>query len=149
MKKINFKQSKYILPIGVYLLALFIGYQVIRLFTIEVEDKGDASLVTTDYLNGELPSANVSDRLGSKRENMQHSFGYITDNSAVENIVDDTDSLRRKEDYSTQYTDEERAALERQAKEAEDRKRYEELQARLQGGAVKGLPWEPVTLCCR
>lgn len=140
MKKINFKQSKYILPIGVYLLALFIGYQVIRLFTIEVEDKGDASLVTTDYLNGELPSANVSDRLGSKRENMQHSFGYITDNSAVENIVDDTDSLRRKEDYSTQYTDEERAALERQAKEAEDRKRYEELQARLQGGDRQGPP---------
>lgn len=130
-KKINFKQTKYILPLGVYVFALFVGYQVIRIFTIEVEDKGDAGLVTTDYLNGELPSANVSGSLGSKRENMQHSFGYITDNSAVENIADDTDSLRRKEDYRTNYTDEELAALERQAKEAEDRRRLEELHNRL------------------
>lgn len=130
-KRINFKQTKYILPLGVYVFALFVGYQVIRIFTIEVEDKGDASLVTTDYLNGELPSANVSGSLGSKRENMQHSFGYITDNSAVENIADDTDSLRRKEGYRTQYTDEELAALERQAKEVEDRRRLEELHNRL------------------
>ena len=139
-KRINFKQTKYILPLGVYVFALFVGYQVIRIFTIEVEDKGDASLVTTDYLNGELPSANVSDNLGSKRENMQHSFGYITDNSAVENIADDTDSLRRKEGYSTQYTDEELAALERQAKESEDRRRLEELQGRLQDAGRQGQP---------
>lgn len=139
-KRINFKQTKYILPLGVYVFALFVGYQVIRIFTIEVEEKGDTSLVTTDYLNGELPSANVSGSLGSKRENMQHSFGYITDNSAVENIADDTDSLRRKEGYSTQYTDEELAALERQARESEDRRRLEELQGRLQDAGRQGQP---------
>ena len=55
--RINLKQTKYILPLGVYAFALFVGYQVIRLFTIEVEDKGDKSLVTTDYLNGDLPTA--------------------------------------------------------------------------------------------
>lgn len=136
--RINLKQTKYILPLGVYAFALFVGYQVIRLFTIEVEDKGDKSLVTTDYLNGDLPTANVSDRLGSKRENMQHSFGYITDNSAVENIADDIDSLRKKEEYTTHYTDEELAALERQAKEAEDRKRLEELQNRLSDAGRQG-----------
>ena len=139
-KRINFKQTKYILPLGVYVFALFVGYQVIRIFTIEVEEKGDTSLVTTDYLNGELPSANVSGSLGSKRENMQHSFGYITDNSAVENIADDTDSLRRKEGYSTQYTDEEIAALERQARESEDRRRLEELQGHLQDAGRQGQP---------
>lgn len=131
MNKINFKQTKYILPIGVYLFALFVGYQVIKLFTIEVEEKGDKSLVTTDYLNGELPSANVSDKFGSKRENMQHSFGYITDNSAVENIADDIDSLRKKEEYKSQYTEAELAELERQAQEAEKQRKLEELQNRL------------------
>ena len=120
------------MPIGIYLFALFVGYQVIRLFTIEVEEKGDKSLVTTDYLNGELPSANVSSDLGSKRKNMQHSFGYITDNSAVQNIVDDTDSLRKKEDYDSKYSDDELAALERQAQEAEEKRKMEELQGRLQ-----------------
>ena len=131
MNKINFKQTKYLLPIGIYLFALFIGYQVIKLFTIEVEDKGDKNLVTTDYLNGELPSANVSDKLGSKRENMQHSFGYITDKSAVENIADDIDSLRKKEDYQSQYTDAELAELERQAQESERQRKLQELQNRL------------------
>lgn len=131
MNKINFKQTKYMLPIGIYLFALFIGYQVIKLFTIEVEDKGDKNLVTTDYLNGDLPSANVSEKLGSKRENMQHSFGYITDNSAVQNITDDIDSLRKKEDFQSQYTDAERAELERQAQEAEKQRKLEELQNRL------------------
>lgn len=131
MNKINFKQTKYMLPIGVYIFALFVGYQIIKLFTIEVEEKGDKSLVTTDYLNGELPSANVSDKFGSKRENMQHSFGYITDNSAVENIADDIDSLRKKEEYKSQYTESELAELERQAQEAEKQRKLEELQNRL------------------
>lgn len=131
MNKINFKQTKYLLPIGIYLFALFIGYQVIKLFTIEVEEKGDKNLVTTDYLNGELPSANVSDKLGSKRDNMQHSFGYITDKSAVENIADDIDSLRKKEDYQSQYTDAELAELERQAQDAEKQRKLQELQDRL------------------
>ena len=131
MNKINFKQTKYLLPIGIYLFALFIVYQVIKLFTIEVEEKGDKNLVTTDYLNGELPSANVSDKLGSKRENMQHSFGYITDKSAVENIADDIDSLRKKEDYQSQYTDAELAELERQAQESERQRKLQDLQNRL------------------
>ena len=137
--RINLKQTKYILPLGIYLFALFVGYQIIRLFTIEVEDKGDKNLVTTDYLNGDLPSANVSDKLGSKRENMQHSFGYITDNSAVQNISDDLDSLRKKEEFKSQYSEEELAELERQAQEAEQKRKLEELQNRVNQSGRQGM----------
>lgn len=60
MKKINFKQPKYVIPTLVYIGSLVIPYLFMEVFDVEIEDKKDANLQTTEYLNAQLPSANVS-----------------------------------------------------------------------------------------
>ena len=82
MKKINFKQMKYVLPGILYPLLLITGYFIIGMFTTEVK-KVDKNLMATEYLNSELPEANIDDNLGSKRENMVNSFGDAKDYTAV------------------------------------------------------------------
>ena len=51
MKKINFKQPKYIIPTLIYIGALLIPYLFMEVFNVEIEDKKDANLQTTEYLN--------------------------------------------------------------------------------------------------
>ena len=52
VKKINFKQPKYLLPAILYLPILFVGYVVIDMFNTDVSsDKRDPRLKTTDYLS--------------------------------------------------------------------------------------------------
>ena len=86
MKKINFKQPKYVIPTLVYIGSLVIPYLFMEVFDVEIEDKKDANLQTTEYLNAQLPSANVSKDIGSKRKNMRDAFGEITDRSAVQDL---------------------------------------------------------------
>lgn len=116
IKGINFKQPKYMLPAILYPLLLFLGYQVIDLFfnteKVSVEEK--SNLQTTEYLNAELPSAKVSDELGSKRDNVRKMFGSIVDRTAVDGVESDLDSLNAKEGYDTKYTDEERKLIDEQ-----------------------------------
>lgn len=64
MKKINFKQPKYVIPTLVYIGSLVIPYLFMEVFDVEIEDKKDANLQTTEYLNAQLPSANVSKDIG-------------------------------------------------------------------------------------
>jgi hypothetical protein len=99
MKKINFKQPKYIIPTLIYIGALLIPYLFMEVFNVEIEDKKDANLQTTEYLNAQLPSANVSREIGSKRKNMREAFGEITDRSAVQDFAENPDTLNRKEDF--------------------------------------------------
>ena len=159
MKKINFKQPKYVLPAILYFPLLGLGWLIIDIFHTEIKER-PTGLQTTEYLNSDLPSANVKD-IGNKRDNMLKSFGKIRDESAV-NIAG-RDSVK-KEDFDSKYSDEEVAQLEEQvrqleeeqkraaeAKAAEEEKKRQKEQARedarkgvRSGGsdAFSGLPTE-------
>ena len=102
--KINFKQPKYILPAILYFPLLGLGYLIIDIFHTDIQEEVQSDLQTTEYLNAELPSANVSDGLGGKRENVEKTFGDIRDLSAMENIESDLDSVR-KEGFASNYTE--------------------------------------------
>ena len=87
LEKINFRQPKYMLPAILYFPLLGTSYFIFDLFqteTIEIQDK---ALQTTEFLNPELPGAQINDDgIGSKYENMAKSWGKIQDYSAVDNI---------------------------------------------------------------
>lgn len=117
MKKINYKQPKYILPLILYPLILGTGYFVIGMFTTEVKSV-DKNLMATNYLNSELPEAHIDEELGSKRENMVNAFGDAKDYTAVENA--ERDSVKGKEEYQTRYNNGEAAAIVRHDAELEN-----------------------------
>ena len=139
MKKINFKQPKYIIPTIAYFGLLLLGWLFIDLFSVEVEEKDDGKLQTTEYLNANLPEANVSADIGSKRKNMRDAFGDITDRSAVQDFVENVDTLNKKEDFESKYSEEELRLLEQQKAEQEAQKRLQELNNRMAQSRQKGM----------
>ena len=136
IKKINFRQGKYILPAILYPILLYLGFFVIDFFDIEpaqTKSKGE----TTEYYNDKLPEANLKgDGIGDKYSNMVENFGKIKDESAVENIDRDNESM--KEEYSSQYSDAEIAAMDKNSKEAqESAEKLQRLQEQLQEQQAK------------
>jgi conjugative transposon TraM protein len=132
LKKINWKQGKYILPLILYIPILFIGYFVIDLFHTEKADVPDKNLTTTEYLNPVLPEAQMKgDGIGNKYESMVKSYGKIDDYSAMENI--DRNEEDEKETYDSRYTDDERNML-----ESEEAAKLAEMERQLQASAQKG-----------
>ena len=132
IKKINWKQPKYLLPAIIYFPLLFVGYFVIDLFHTEKAEIPDESLHTTEYLNPKLPEAQMrGDGIGNKYESMLKSYGRIDDYSAMENIERNEDDT--KETYDSKYSDEELQQL-----ESSESERLAELQRQLQASAEKG-----------
>ena len=134
MKKIDYKQPKYVLPMILYPLILGTGYFTIGMFTTEVKSV-DKNLMATNYLNSELPEAKIDDELSSKRENMVNAFGDAKDYTAVENA--ERDSVKGKEEYQTRYNNGEAAAIVRHDAELENlrqfQRRKQEIAARNMG----------------
>ena len=114
LDKINFKQPKYMLPAIIYLPLLGTAYFVFDMFNTELADVTPTELETTEYLNDKMPTAQISEELGDKYENMLKSYGKIEDYSAVENIEPGDDS-EATEDYDSKYTDDDLAALDADA----------------------------------
>ena len=114
LDKINFKQPKYMLPAIIYLPLLGTAYFVFDMFNTELADVTPTELETTEYLNDKMPTAQISEELGDKYENMLKSYGKIEDYSAVENIEPGDDS-ESTEDYDSKYTDDDLAALDADA----------------------------------
>ena len=136
MKKINFKQPKYIIPTIAYVGLLLLGWLFIDLFSVEINDEEPSDLQTTEYLNSALPNANVAKDIGSKRKNVREVFGDIVDRSAVQDFVEDADTTyKKKEDFESKYTEEELKLLREKEAQAEEIKR---LQERLKKSAEKG-----------
>ena len=131
MKKINFKQPKYLLPAIVYLPVLFVGYFVIDIFHLDTSDPTDPRLKTTDYLSSDLPEANTDSVLGSKMDNTEDMYGRISDLSGVENVENDRDSINKKEDYESRYNQKEADMVNQQQAEAEEKKKLREMQNRV------------------
>ena len=132
LKKINWKQPKYMLPLIIYVPLLFVGYFVIDLFHTEKAEIPDSSMTTTEYLNPDLPDAKMKgDGIGNKYESMLKSYGRIDDYTAMNNI--DRNNDEEKENYDSKYSDEERELL-----ESQDAEKLAELQRQLQESAQKG-----------
>ena len=131
LKKINWKQPKYMIPLIIYFPLLFVGYFVIDLFHTEKAEIPDG-LATTEYLNPDLPEAKMKgDGIGNKYESMLKSYGKIDDYSALGNIERNEEDTR--EEYESKYTDEEREQL-----EAQEAAKLAEMQKQLQESAQKG-----------
>lgn len=111
---INWKHPKYVWAVLVYVGALFVGFFITRIANFETKEKEDTSLKTTEYFNSDLPEASVRDEIGSKRKNVMDLYGNFKDETAVTNVESDLDSLKKKEDYSSRYSQEELARLEKQ-----------------------------------
>lgn len=120
-EKINFRQPKYMLPAILYIPLLGASYFIFDLFNVQTAEIQDKSLQTTEYLNPQLPGAQIrgGDGIGTKYENMAKSWGKIQDHSAID-IIEREESNDIFEEYESQYTDEDLAMLDeqRQAKEA-------------------------------
>lgn len=126
LKQIHWAQPKYVIPAIIYVPLLVTGYFVIDLFHTE-KAEAPTEMETTEYLNAELPKAQLKgDDLGGKRDNMERSFGNISDFSAVETI-DQDDDQPQKEEYDSKYSDDELSLL-----DADAAKRTAELEASLQ-----------------
>ena len=131
LKKINWKQPKYMIPLIIYFPLLFVGYFVIDLFHTEKAEIPDG-LATTEYLNPDLPEEKMKgDGIGNKYESMLKSYGKIDDYSALGNIERNEEDTR--EEYESKYTDEEREQL-----EAQEAAKLAEMQRQLQESAQKG-----------
>lgn len=92
---------------------------------------------TTEYFNDKLPDANYKgDGIGDKYSNMVNSYGKIKDESAVENI--ERGGENEKEEYTSQYSDAELAAMDEQSDEAkESMARLQQLQERIREQQAK------------
>ena len=138
--KINFRQPKYMLPAILYVPLLVASYFIFDLFHTEKAEIPDKTLQTTEFLNPELPDAQIKggDGIGSKYENMARSWGKIQDYSAVDNI-DRDEPADNKEEYESQYTQDDIALLGEQEQEkalaaqaADAKKREQEALAELE-----------------
>ena len=110
LKKINFKQPKYILPLMGYVLILFVIYMIIDIASTDVKKVKDDGLQTTEYINSTIPDARLKgDGVGSKYENMTRQYGAVTDLSAVNTI--DRNEEEKKEEYESKYSDDDIALL--------------------------------------
>lgn len=139
MKKINFKQPKYIIPTIAYFGLLLLGWLFIDLFTTEVDGGETSDLQTTEYLNSDLPAANVAQDIGSKRKNVRDVFGDISDRSAVLDIEEDADTTtKKKEAFETKYSEEELKRLQEMQAQQEEIKRLREMNERLKNSASRG-----------
>lgn len=134
LKKINFKQPKYMLPAILYFPILFTGYFVIDMFYTEKAEIEDPTMQSTEYLNPNLPQAKVKDELDGKYESMLKSYGKIDDFSAIENI--DSEEEEQLEEYESQYTETDLESLDSTALAAQ--LRAEEMQRQLQRSAERG-----------
>lgn len=134
LKKINFKQPKYMLPAILYFPILFTGYFVIDMFYTEKAEIEDPTMQSTEYLNPNLPQAKVKDELDGKYESMLKSYGKIDDFSAIENI--DSEEEEQLEEYESHYTETDLESLDSTALAAQ--LRAEEMQRQLQLSAERG-----------
>jgi conjugative transposon TraM protein len=139
LSTIRWKQPKYIIPAIIYVPLLATGYFIIDLFYTKPAEIENSSLQSTEYLNPELPQAQIqNDGIGGKYESMVKSYGKIQDYSAVENIDRDNNE-NDKEEYNSKYSDEDLAFLDQEAaNRTAELERLAEMQERLRQSAEKG-----------
>ena len=136
--RINFKQPKYVLPLIIFLPLLATAYFVFDMFDTKLTE-APTSLETTEYLNSNLPQAELKDDgIGNSYESMLKSFGRIQDYSAVESI-ERGESEENKEGYSSKYSEADLALLDEDAaRKAQELEKLRNMQESIRQGAAKG-----------
>lgn len=135
-KKINWKEPKYTIPTVIYVIVLFVGWNVISLFDLEI-NTDEKELEKSEYLEGRLPEANVDGDIGSKRQNVIDVYGQISDRSALNNVESDRDSVKKKEEFESRYSADELKLIEEQERQREEIAKLKELNERLSSSAEK------------
>ena len=126
LKKLNLKQPKYVFPLILLPIALFLGYTLSQFFSAgPVDNKG----VVKDSINMSLPEARgeaMEDKMGAMSKNFAEGGAF----SAVDGIGDD---VQQKDTTSSGYNQEEMEAIEREkAARLQQMKAEEELRNRQQ-----------------
>ena len=122
IRKINWKQPKYMLPAIALLPLLFVGYQVCSL--AEGTEKVDNSVVTTD-VNTDLPAINKEGTsIKGKYDAMLQNYGKVIEYTAVEGTEKEEDTKMKTDllysDEEIRRIDSVSAAQKAQAKELQD-----------------------------
>ena len=124
MKKINFKQPKYILPLVVFLPLVFLGYTLTNLFG-GGDDKAKSGVVT-DNINMSLPDA-ANQEMGDKMTEMSKRFSEDGAYTAIGALGDDKEvkdsTLSGYGEQELNRIDAENARREQKRKELEDLER--------------------------
>lgn len=127
MKKINFKQPKYIFPLVLFVPVVGLAYCLVDLFGGD-EDK-NVQQVATDRINMELPEAK-NDDMADKLATMSSRYGKDDSYTAVDAIGTEVEEKEMLEDG---YTDEElQKVIDEAQRKEEERKQMEELERRLE-----------------
>ena len=124
MKKINFKQPKYILPLVIFLPLVFLGYTLSQLFGGNDDEKKEG--VVTDNINMTLPDAR-NEGMGNKMDEMSKRFsedGAYTAIGALGDEKEQQDSTQGGyQEHELNQIDAENAKREQKQKELEDLER--------------------------
>ena len=124
MKKINFKQPKYILPLVIFLPLVFLGYTLSQLFGGNEDEKKEG--VVTDNINMTLPDARNQD-MGNKMDEMSKRFsedGAYTAIGALGDEKEQQDSTQSGyQEHELNQIDAENAKREQKQKDLEDLER--------------------------
>ena len=124
MKKINFKQPKYILPLVVFLPLVFLGYTLTNLFGGGNEDVKTG--VVTDNINMSLPDA-AHQEMGDKMTEMSKRFSEDGAYTAIGALGDDNEAkdstMSGYGEQEMNQIDAENAKREKKRKELEDLER--------------------------
>ena len=123
MKKINFKQPKYIFPVIIAVPIIALAYYLLQIFG---GDKSDTPVQQTDRINMELPEARTKE-MGDKLSSM--TSRYNSDNAFTE-MESIGIEVERKEALDP-YNDGELESMMEEARLEEERKRLEEIQKRI------------------
>ena len=122
MKKVNFKQPKYILPLVIFLPLVFLGYTISNFFGEDEEKKG----VVTDNINMTLPDAKNGE-MTDKMTEMTRRFsedGAYTAIGALGSEKEELDSTQAGyKEHELNSIDAENAKREAKQKELEDLER--------------------------
>lgn len=125
MKKINFKQPKYIFPLIILSPMVFLGYQIAGLTTDS--DEKVATGVVTDSINMSLPDAENKE-MGDKMNAMDNRFVEDGGFTAMENIGRDIDV---KDTIESGYSELEKARIAERNERQRQREEAQELQRSL------------------
>jgi len=134
-KRIDLKQPKYVIPACIYPIVLFLGYMIIS--SLHTDNSGNSRLRSTSYLNSDLPEAYTDSTLGSKMDNTEKEYGNIDDYSGVQSVENDDDSIRKKEEYTSKYSENEARAVSAQDDRAKEAMELRAMQNRVREESLK------------
>ena len=132
---INFRQPKYIFPAFLYLPLLLVGYAVTSMFADPEESK---TVQRSDYIQSDLPEANISADLGDKESNIEDQYGMISDSTAMSNVENDNDSVNKKLDYQSRYSGRELELLQQQQNDQKELQQLRAMQSRVHRNTSTG-----------